>query len=454
MIEDYLREAEEMRAAGDFTGAAELCAKAIEADDADHRPHFLLGLIAVNQSQLKDARNYFGEAVRLAPDDKDTLLNYGMSLRDFGEFDKARDCFLRSIEIDRTFAPGYFALFNVIKVAPDNEHIEHLENALRIGIKDQYEESLAHFALGKAYDDLGEWDKAFPNFETGNELQGQIYDHQNTLNVFDRVKNVFTRERMEMHKGTGNSSRAPIFIIGMPRSGSSLAEDLLCRNDNVTGYGERTEIAQIVVKLEKTHPSHTPYPEIVEQITGDQFSKLADLYLNLIEKIEPLKERAVDKNILNHSLAGVIRMMFANAAIVHTVRDPIDTCLSCFFQNFRNGMEFSYDLHNLGARYAAYADIMAHWEEVMGESIYKLQYEELTQDKDDQISRLFDHVGISMPAGDAIEQPAKRAVPTASGWQARQPIYTTSIKRWKNYEKHLGPLFESLESAGFHYEEK
>ncbi len=451
MIEQYLDEAQMQLEAGDLTRAVDACNKAIGVDQNDHRPHFLLGMIAIGRTQHKEAADHFVETLRLDPDNVDALINHGASLRDFGEFDRARKCFQRAIEINPTFSPAYLNLVNIIKVEPDSAYISQLENLVRDGIKDQFEESLAHFALGKAYDDIGEWDKAFGNFTTANELQGKVYDHQNTLTMFGRAKKIFTRDLMEKHRGTGNPDRTPIFIIGMPRSGSSLVEDILCRNKNIVGFGERTEIAQIVVRLENTHPSHMPYPEIIEQINGEQFGKLGELYLQLLANVMPIAERTVDKNIMNHSVAGIIRMMFSNAAIIHTVRDPIDTCVSCYFQNFKSGIEYSYDLEHLGKRYAAYADLMDHWSDVMGDSLFTLNYEELTHDKDNQIPRLFDHVGMPAPVGGAADKPADRPIATASAWQARQPIYTTSVKRWKNYEKHLGPLFEALEQSGFEY---
>ena len=453
MIEQYLDEAEMLREAGDLGRAAEACEKALAIDKNHPRPHFLLGLIAIGQTQHQKAIDYFAESSRLDPDNVHALLNYGMSQSDFGQFDKARESYRRVIEMKPDHTPGYFNLFNITKITADDPQILHLEKLIREGIEDQIHESLAHFALGKAYDDLGEWDKAFGNYVTANELQGKVYNHQNTLTMFERAKKTFTRELIEKHKGQGNTDRTPVFIIGMSRSGSSLVEDILCRNDNIVGFGERTEIAQIVVRLENTHPSHTPYPEIVEQITGAQFDKLGELYLQLLANVMPIAERVVDKNILNHSVAGFIRLMFCNAPIIHTVRDPIDTCLSSFFQNFKSGLEYTFDLQDLGRRYAAYSDLMDHWREVLGDSLFTMQYEDLTRDKDTQIARLFDHVGMPAPTGSAIETPADRPIATASAWQARQPIYDTSIKRWKNYEKHLGPLFEALEESGFQYKE-
>ena len=453
MIEQYLEEAQMLRETGDYPRAVEVCAKAVETDPKDMRSHFMLGLIALDQTQHRRALDHFAEAARLDPDERDVQLNYGMSLKEFGEFEKARECFERVIEIDPNSSPGYYNLVSTMTIDDKSPLLARLETLINEDFIDNHENSLAHFALGKALDDIGEYDRAFEHFTTANQLQERFYNHQNTLTMFARAKKIFTRELMEKLKGLGNPSQAPIFIIGMPRSGSSLVEDILCRNENIAGYGERTEIAQIVVRLEKTHPSHAPYPEVVEMINGQQFGMLGDLYLQLMSQVMPPAERMVDKNILNHSAAGFIRLMFPNAAIIHTARDPIDSCLSSYFQNFKGGIDYSFDLEDLGKRYAAYSGLMDHWYEVLGDGLFKMQYEDLALDKDNQINRLFDHVGMTRPEASAAEKPADRAIATASAWQARQPIYDSSVKRWKNYEKHLGPMFKALEDSGYHYQE-
>lgn len=452
MIDEYLQEASALRDQGKLIEAQDLCERAIAIAGKDYRPHFLLGLIHVARTNHRMALDAFEKAVEFEPENKEALLNYGMSLKDFGKFDEAKQLFEQTIEIDPNYSPGFFNLVSVQKITPGNPIIEKAEAMARADFESPNFEGLAAFALGKIYDDLGAYDKAFGQYKIANELQGKVYDHQNTLTMFERKKTIFTRELMESRKGEGNPSHAPVFIIGMPRSGSSLIEDILSRSENITGYNERTEAAQIVIRLERSHPSKTPYPEVVPQINGEQFSQLGDLYLMLLTQIEPYKERAVDKNLLNHSIAGFLRLMFPNGSIIHTYRDPIDTCLSCYFQNFRTGMEFSFDLADLGRRYAAYADLMDHWRSVMGESLYEVKLEDFTKNKDEHIKTLFSQIGMDAPT--SVETPADRAIPTASGWQARQPIYETPAKRWKNYEKHLGPLFDALEGAGFKYNDR
>ena len=403
-----------------------------------------MGLIAIGQSQLQDAAENFAKAASLDSDSPHITLHHSQSLIEFGHFDQAKKALEMLVEKHPKFAPAYLNLFNLEKVKADNGHIETLEALINDGIQEQFDESIAHFALGKAFDDIGEWDKAFAAFQTANELQGKIYEHQNTLTMFGRAKETFNKDFMTSRKGTGNFKQTPVFIVGMPRSGSTLIEDILCRNEDVVGYGERTEAAQIINRMESTHPSHKPYPEICADISGDQYEKLGELYLHLLNEIKPLGERSVDKNILNHSIVGVLKLMFSNASIIHTERDPIDTCLSCYFQVFMSGLEFTYDLEHLGKRYAAYADLMAHWHDVLGDGLLKINYEDFTANKDAEVERLFDFVGIAPPQASALEKPADRPVSTVSAWQVRQPIYKTSVKRWKNYEKHLGPLFDAL----------
>ena len=454
MIEQYLEEAQILRESGDFKGAEAACHKALEIENEDARPHFLLGLLAVGRTKLDEASKHFAAAAKFNPDNPHIVLHHAQSLTEFGEFEKAEQALTMSLEKNPAFIPAYLNLFNLGKVDANNPHIGTIETLIKDGIKDQYDESLAYYALGKAYDDIGEYDKAFPNFQTANELQGKIYDHQNTLTMFGRVKEVFTPALMKERKGSGNLSQTPVFIVGMPRSGSTLIEDLLCRNPDVVGFGERTEAAQIIMRMESTHPSHTPYPEICAQIPGDQFGKLGELYLHLLEQVKPLGERIVDKNILNHSIIGVLRLMFSNGSFIHAVRDPIDTCLSSYFQIFMSGLEFTYDLEHLGQRYAAYADLMDHWHNALGGEILKVDYEDLTQNNDAVVAQMFDHIGIAAPDDAALKAPAERAVSTASAWQVRQPIYKTSLKRWKNYENHLGPLFDALAASGFDYKEQ
>ena len=449
MIDEYLEEASRLRAANKFDEAQALCERAAALDDADPQPHFLLGIIHLDKTDHRAALDAFEKANSLNPDNPDILLNLGMSMKEFGRFDEAREQFERAISIDENFAPGYYNLVSIVQFKAEDPLIDRLHQLLSKQIDNQHYESLVNYALGKIHDDIGEYDRAFEHYSRANELQGKVYNHQNTLTMFSRAKSVFTKEFMDGRKGKGNPSRQPTFIIGMPRTGSSLVEELLSRHDNIVGLGERVELGQIVLRLEKTHPSHTPYPEILPKISDEQFEKLGDLYLMLHEKRSEFAERFIDKNILNHSLAGFARLLFPQAGIILTQRDAIDTCLSSYFQNFLRGLEYTFDLEDLGKRYAAYADLMEHWKDVLGDGLYVADYEALTHNPNQEMGKLFAYIGMTAPT--SLDKPADRAISTASAWQARQPVYQSSVKRWKNYEKHLGPLFKALENNGYQY---
>ena len=449
MIDEYLNEASKLRNARKFDEAKSMCERASALDDGDFRPHFLSGLIQIDKSEHRTALECFKKATQLEPNDPSLLVHYGTSLREFGRFEKAIEQFEKAIAAAPDFPQAYMSLVTTKKMQQGDPIIDDLVKLKDAHFDSQFDKSLIHFALGKVFDDLEDFDAAFENYALANDLQGKVYEHQPTLQVFDRLKSIFTKELFDSLTGRGNRSNKPIFIIGMPRSGSSLVEELLCRNDKIFGLGERTEIAQIVSRLEKTHPSHKPYPDIIADITGDQYSQLGDLYLMLLKDRAESADRIVDKNILNHSLAGFIRLTFSNATIVHTQRDPIDTCLSCYFQNFHSGLEFCYDLNDLGKRYAAYADLMEHWQNVMGDGLHTIIYEKLVESPQVEANKLFERVDMALPSD--LDTPSDRGINTASAWQARQPIYQHSTGRWKNYERHLGPLFNALEKAGMQY---
>lgn len=449
MIDEFLDEAKALREAKRYQEAVSVCEKAIALDEKDFRPHLLLGHIQIDAAKYGDAYTSFERAVFLNPENYDAQINFGMSLRDFGKFDQAREHFEKAIDLNPDFGAAYFNLSTVHKFEPTAPEIEKLEQIVSTDSTDTVNVSWASFALGRIYDELGEFDKAFANYDRGNKLLHKPYNHANTIAMLSRAKTVFKPSLFENYRGKGNTSKKPVFIIGMPRSGSTITEDILCRNNKIVGLSERHEVADIVTRLQNTHPSQTPYPEIVPSITSDQYRQLGELYFSLLDDLAGSAERMVDKNILNHSIAGFIRLMFSEATIIHTSRDPLETCLSCYFQNFSGGIEFSFDLHSLGHRYVAYTQFMEIWRECFGDSIVELKQENLINNKDREIEKLFDAVDMKVP--DDVNTPADRAVITASSWQARQPIYNRTEKRWENYEKHLRPLFKAFKDAGFDY---
>ncbi len=446
-MSDYfanLHQARTLHARRKFESAVQYCTKAVKEKPGDPRGWTLYGAIRSAQGLHLQARDAYAAAVKTNPKDPSLLLNLGSALKQLGAFDDARNCFEQAIAIEKTFAPAYYTLSSIKRFQAGDSQIGEFEELKKKTAGYSTYKLLACFSLGKIYDDIGEWDRAFENYTEGNALRCASYDHRFTLAFFEKVKKTFTCDMLAKCANMGNPARTPIFIIGMPRSGSSLIEEILSRSEGVYGLGEPSDIAELFYKSTEKNLNVLSDPAALYRI--------GNVYLTAMAKIAPNAERHVDKNLLNHSMVGFIRLILPESSLIHTKRNPIDTCLSCYFQNFTYGHEYSFNLVNLAKLYAAYTDLMRHWDKVFGNEIFTASYERVISNRDEEIAKLYAHVGLIPPDKETISQPADRAIPTASAWQARQPIYKSSVKRWKNYEKHLGPLFKALEESGFDYE--
>ncbi len=439
------------RAKYEFDLAEEFCAKALEFDPQHVGALSLFGDIKAIQGHHPKAREAFIAAAKIEPENTVLLLNLATALKGMGDFDAARDLLEKAIAIDRSFAPAYYTLAGIVRFKAADPLIADFERLKKKVYGNSVYRCVACFALGKIYNDIGEWDLAFENYAEGNQRRRTRYDGAHTRNSLEAVKRFFTADLIRAREQFGNPSSKPVFIVGMPRSGSSLIEDILSRSNDVDGLGEPQYIEDLFYSAYKEISAPDKSVNL-EQVLGDaEFSSLGDRYLKIAQEVAPGAKRLIDKNLFNHASIGFIRLVFPNASIIHATRDPIDSCVSCFFQNFTGGHDYSFDLGDIGRQYAAYDDIMKYWDNIFGPEIFSAPYEHMIADKDAAIADLFAHIKMPTPGEETLTKPANRAIPTASAWQARQPIYTTSVKRWKNYEKHLSPLFDALEQSGFHY---
>lgn len=452
MLVRILTEADNRRKRGDLTSAAALCRQAIVEAPDDPRPHALLGLIAIESLDHVEARRAFAEAIAFAPDNVELLNHYGSTLAHAGDFEAARIQFRRAIDVEPDFA---FSYYNLAHISPASDAPDLIANLQRLrGRSDlsSANRSIVCFALGKLYDELGDWDLAFELFREANALRAARYNHRQALAFMAASKATFASAVRGETKPAGNSSDRPVFVIGMPRTGSSLIEDLLARHRDVVGLGERNEIELIAAAIGKHHPSRTGYPNCVGLMTNKDLTEFGDRYLKSISIQAGDALRIVDKQLLNFQYVPFIKMLFPRATIIHAKRDPIDTCLSCYFQNFRKGYHFTFNLVDLGRVFAAYGDLMATWKALLPGTIFDQDYEALVADSDVSVDRLFAAIGLSPPAAAERQKPADRSISTSSQWQVRQPVYASSVGRWRNYERHLGPLFQALDEAGYRYD--
>jgi tetratricopeptide (TPR) repeat protein len=381
---------------------------AVNPDDA--AAHFGIGTIKAQMSASGEARRAFEAAVALAP----RRPAYHRALAEaerFGENDPR----LPALE-DLARAGDSF---------PDDQKVE------------------LHFALAKAYDDLGRRDAAFAQWQKGNAIKRGLisYDEASVGRFFDEAAAAFAPAVIQANRGAGYESERPVFIVGMPRSGTSLVEQMLASHPDVFGAGELLQVNDLIA----SHHGGADYPSGVGALPGTAFHRFGQLYSERVAALAPQAKRVVDKLPANFRHLGLIHLALPNARIIHMRRDPLDTCFSCYSKLFLSGLNFSYDLEELGRYYKRYEALMAHWHAVLPDgAILDVQYETLAGNFDTEARRIVAFCGLAWDERCLAFHETRRAVRTHSQSQVRQPLFTSSIGRWRPYEKWLQPLREAL----------
>ena len=308
-----------------------------------------------------------------------------------------------------------------------------------------------HFALGKAYEDLGRDAEAFTQWLDGNALKRRqiTYDEAATLGALDRIQAVFTSELIRRWQNVGHPSPVPVFIVGMARSGSTLVEQILASHPQVFGGGELKYFDAAVQGIRTKFGGSATFPELVSGMTGEDYRDLGTRYLAEIERLAPAATHITDKMPGNFIFAGLIHLALPNATIIHTIRDPVDTCLSCFSKLFTEGQNHTYDLAELGRYYRHYQALMAHWHRVLPPGrILDVRYEDVVADLEGQARRIIAHCGLDWDPRCLAFHQTERPVLTASAAQVRQPIYNSAVGRWRVHEEALQPLLAELANPG------
>jgi hypothetical protein len=302
-----------------------------------------------------------------------------------------------------------------------------------------------HFALGKALDDCKDYDQAFFHYDKGNALRRRElqFDAGEVDRQFDRLIEWFSPELMETLSQKGSSKTQPLFVVGMPRSGTTLLEQVLCAHPDVGTAGELRDLARIARNVARSNEK--PWPACLAGMPAEKLQAMASEYLGALESRAPGSVRVIDKMPQNFLHVGFAALLFPDATVVHCARDPLDTCLSNYFQIFPGGIDFAYDLSELGRYYRNYQRLMSHWQALLGERLVTVRYEELVSDPEPVLRTLLKAIGLPWDPACLSHHDSVQRVDTLSLYQVRQPLNTGSTKRWRNYEKHLGPLREALD---------
>jgi tetratricopeptide (TPR) repeat protein len=391
-----------------------------------------LGMSCVLLGRLAEARKCYEKALRVAP--RNTAARVGIGQIDSleGRFTEAEAAFRQALEIEPRASYAWAALVWLRRMTPaDSEWVKGAEEVAAGGLNALHEATL-RFAIGKYYDDVGDFGRAFRSYQRANELnklRTAPYDREDRTRFVNDAVRVFTSEaRARARPGASDSAR-PVFVVGMPRSGTSLVEQIIASHPEAWGAGE-LNFWQIAAR------GH--HQEVLDEALC---RRLAQGYLKVLTGHSADARRVVDKAPVNTDYLGLIHSVFPNARILYLRRDPIDTCLSCFFQQFPPALNYTLDLSDLAHYYREHRRLVDHWRTVLpAATLLEVPYAELIADQESWSRRILEFIGLPWDERCLEFYRTTRAVNTASVWQVRQKIYKRSIERWRNYEKFIGPL--------------
>jgi tetratricopeptide (TPR) repeat protein len=430
-----------LRALHRYEEAAGHYRRAVALEPGSAAAHNNLGAALQLLGRHDEALAQAEQALALAPGFAEAYHGRGTVLRTLGRLDEARQALEQAIALAPRRAEFYRSLAEAKHFTESDPHRAMIEALARDMASLPAEDRLhLDFALGKVYDDLGEHERAFSHLVEGNALKRRqiVYDEGAALAGLDRLRGLFSAEIMRERAGQGDPSPLPVFIIGMPRSGTTLCEQILASHPKIHGAGELGDFEAAVAALGGAGG-------IPADIGGEELRAIGAGYLARVAALAPGAARITDKMPANFRFAGLIHLVLPNARLIHLRRDPVDTCLSCFSILFGGDQPFTYDLAELGRYYRAYQKLMAHWRAVLPPGVMlDVDYEALVGDFAREARGILAHCGIEWDDACLDFHKTQRPVHTASAVQVRQPIYRSSVGRWRPSQEALRPLLDAL----------
>ena len=471
---------------GELVQASQLYQSVLDAQPNNIHALHGCALIAIQNDQLGQAEDYLLRAVAVNKNHIAVNQSLGMVYARTGRYESAIQHYqiVISKQADNAAAHGelarlytiigdtgmarkrYRRAFSLNPADPRNIHgliqldpasitpdaiarVEQLLNRPDLPIQDRCS---FYFALGAINERSARYDEAFANYSVANIARAKRFDSQAHIARIDEIIDVFdaglfdVHNRVTMVPGADDRSMArPVFIVGMPRSGTTLVEQILASHSDVFAAGELNRIERITDALPLLTESGDDYPRCVEKLSSSAIYHAAQSHNKYLDNLAGGDSLFVtDKMPGNFLYLGLIALMFPQAVILHCQRDPMDVCLSCYFQNFSGDHAYAFDLQNLGLYYQQYQRLMAHWKQVLPVDVLDISYETLVNEPEMQIGRILEFTGLEWQQSCRDFHQTRRAVNTASLVQVRQPMYTSSVSRWRHYEKYLHPLKKNL----------
>lgn len=437
--------------AGKLHEAIGYCKKAIELRPGNAEAYNDLGNYYTELNQHKQALECYEQAHALKPDYTVALKNMGVAYQELGMRDKAISCYQQLDEAD----DGYAEAQHYLTMLDDNViDVDNLQTLLRM--EDEQKNIMhLHYALGKVFSARKEFKQAFEHYRLANSIKRQSITYDAGLNTtyIDGLISFFDSDFIQSTQIKGNTSELPVFIVGMPRSGTTLVEQIISNHSQVVGAGELTAFAEIEQTLQQDQVNIEVYPACLNNIDNTRLLGTAAKYLDVLEKLRTSESRVTDKLPGNFLRIGLIKLLFPSARIIHCKRNPVDTCVSIYTNYFADGYKYAYDLQELARYYVDYRRIMAHWLSLFADSILEVQYEQLVLEQEPVSRQMLDYLALQWEPACLDFHNNQRVVKTASNVQVRQPMYSHAISKWQHYRDDLQPMLEIFSQHGIRVED-
>ncbi|RLA33449.1 MAG: hypothetical protein DRR11_05480 [Gammaproteobacteria bacterium] len=429
-----------------FDAAIDSATQALRLAPEKAESHMLFASAIGMVGRHEEAVEVCKDALELSPDKASVYCIMAHHLKTIGRQDDAVAAYRRSIAAKADHAEAYWSLANLKTFRFTEDEVQAMKSLLEDAELPDESRTQIHNALGLEYESRKDYASAFSNFEQGNILRrkAESYDPVDIESTYDRIIDMFDEKIFLQNAGVQPSKTTPIFVVGLPRSGSTLIEQILASHSQVEGTHELGDLQQVVQSARRKKRQRERFPESLAGFGADEWLAIGEEYLERTRIFRSDLPFFVDKNPNNFIYAGILKLAIPNAKIINAKRHPLDSCLGSYKQLFASGQPFSYDLTELGEYYVQYSRLIDHWHTVLPDFVLDVHYEEVVADLEPQVRRILDFCNLPFEEECLRFYETERAVKTASSEQVRQPIYSSSVNLWRNYEPFLETLVHIL----------
>jgi tetratricopeptide (TPR) repeat protein len=444
-VQAYLNLANALKNQGKLEEAVAFYQRVIRIKPDYAEAHSSLGETFKEQGDLDKAVGSYERALQIKPESTEVHYNLGIAFKEQGKLDEAVSSYQNALQIKPDYSLAHFSLSQIKKFSGDDLRIRQMESLLDDDSRLDKDRVLLNFALGTAYDELGDYDLAFHHFAEGNQLKRQMFEYDPAARVgyVSALIEFFNPKSFaELGDSMAVNSEMPIFIVGMPRSGTTLAEQILASHPDVYGAGELKHVSALIPRLLSLSTKSKDFPQCLKTLPTGIVRELAGEYIEQLRQLSPETKHVSDKMPGNFFSLGLIALLWPNSKIIHCRRNPVAVGFSCYRRYFWDSQLFAWDLAEIGHYWRQYDRLWHHWQQVLTIPVFELQYEQLVERSENEIRLMLDHCGLPWDDRCLDSHRTRRVVQTTP--EVRQPIYREAVEHWQHYRHHLESLTQAI----------